>query len=263
MSIATHWHVGKVLWLREWMRVRPDLKDQFINYFLVWPFMISFTSGFLAPLTYFGNDPKRATMLFSGMLLLKILIVAFVNAVVVLRERTLNPVLPYQVTTASLPLVFGVRFLFGSLYTAFWLLPFLPVSKLILGNGLYTDEISWFGVSLVVVLGSMLAMAYGLFLSTMLTNMGRARILWERFIQPALWMGGMWVPFFCFYTLSPWFGYFALCNPFIYVTEAIRHLIFPTGPYLSVPICISAIFVATLGFAMISYYRLRRCIDSV
>lgn len=183
------WSVGTVLFTREWLRVRPDIKDLAINYYLVWPAILSLTSGYLAPVSYFGNDVKRATMLFSGMLLLQILILSYTGAMNILTERTVRPIVQYHVGISSLGTVYAVRFIFGVLYTTLLLIPFFPVSKLVLGAKLYTDEISWVSLLAAIFMGSMLSMAYALFLSTMIDSFMQSRSLWERFIQPALWLG--------------------------------------------------------------------------
>ncbi|MGD1997931.1 MAG: ABC transporter permease [Candidatus Dependentiae bacterium] len=257
------WAVGKVLFAREWYRIRPDAKDLMINYYLVWPAILSLTSGYLAPVNYFGNDVQRATMLFSGMLLLQILILSYTNAMNILTERTVQPVVQYHVGISSLGTVYAVRFLFGVLYTTFLLIPFFPVSKLVLGSKFYTDEISWFVLIAAILMGSMLSMAYGLFLSTMVNSFLQIRSLWERFIQPALWLGGMWVPIAGFYETSPWLGYLSMINPFMYVTEAIRASLFPQGPYTPLLVSVAIITCATLFFITLSYRFMHQCLDAV
>jgi len=253
----------QILLLREWHRIRGSLKDLVVNFYLIWPFLFGIGSGYLAPLTYFGVNPKKATMLFVGMILLQLVIVAHDCAMHILAERTGANVLQYHVTVSSFMTVFVVRSLFSVLFCIALMMPFLPIVKIFLGSYFYTVHTSWPLVVAATALGSLLSVSYALVLSSFISDMTQSLNIWVRFIEPLMWFGGMWVPLFAIYKALPLAGRIARYNPFMYVTEMIRSAVLGDAIYTS-PLTCSVIIVGTsIMFFMLSYYLLKKKIDAV
>ena len=258
------WYQIKILSLRERYRIRHYFWGEIINTTFFWPIMFALGSGYIAPLCYFGRaDAKMATMLFVGMLLLQLMVMSHTYAMIIMRERTASPVIQHQAISTLLPLVYCVRYVFYSSWTAFRLLPFFPVSKLVLCEFLYTDHLSWGALAGMIILGSFLSTAYSCFLSSMVSNMTEAGSLWERYIEPLIWLGGMWVPLFAMMKTSKTLGLITLLNPFLYVTEAVRGLFFQDALFIPLTYCLSAITLAITVLLYGSYHLFRRRLDAV
>ena len=251
------------LFLREWYRVRSGLFDHMLNFFVIWPFLFGVGSGYIAPLTYFGVNPYKATTLFVGMVLMQLVIVAYDGAMLILSERIGSKVLQYHTLSSSLKTVFLVRAGFSVLFTMFLMLPFLPVVRLMLGSYFHAVNTSWPLVLLATSLGSLLSVSYALILSSLITDMTEGMNMWIRFIEPLMWFGGMWVPLFAMHKALPLAGALARFNPFMYVTEAIRFAVLGDAIYTPIWQCSLIILSASTLFFIISYHLLKKRIDAV
>ena len=258
------WTHVQLLWLREWYRIRHYFWGGIINTSIFWPITFAFGYGYIAPMCYFGRiDGKMATMLYVGMLLLQLFVMAHTVGMVIMQERTTQKIIQYQASCTSLSLVYAVRSLFYSLWVAVRMLPFFPVSKLVLGEGLYTEHLSWMGLSGLIILCSFLSVSYASFLSSMVKSITESGSLWERYIEPLLLLGGVWVPLVAMVKTSKILGLICLLNPFLYITEAIRGLFFTDQVFISLPLCVSIIVVSSGFLFFFSYHLMRRRLDAV
>jgi len=252
---------GYVLFLREWYRIKKNILNDCINYIVLWPVIFSITSGYFVPLTYFGVDKKKATVLFAGLLLLQLMIKAYGQAFYFLIERSDGKIIQYQIAATSSFSVFFVRIIFGIFYTAFLLIPFFPVSKLILGNYFYTDQLSWGLLLLVIIIGASLSVTYTGFLFVFIKKLPQVENVWMRTIEPLLWVGGLWVPWGAMYKAVPVVGWISLLNPFLYFTEAIRQLLFRESFYFSLSLCFVVMAGAAIVFFLCAYYLFKKRLD--
>lgn len=258
------WSSIGILLLREWFRLRDRVRTDIVNALFFWPVTYAICSGYCAPVTYFGPNPKQATLFFAGMFLLVVFIFSYTYALFIMQEQIGGKLLQYQVSVTSFFAVYSARFIVGMGRTMLMLLPFFPMAKLVLGVQLYTDELSWVALCGVITVGAFLGTAYGLFLTTMLKGLIDADNAWARYIEPLLWLGGLSAPLSVLFATSSIFGYAALCNPFMYVTEAVRGLFLPAlNAFIPLPFCMAVVIGAGMLFTRLSYVRMRKQLDIV
>ena len=259
--------LNNVYWLlqRQWFLVKNSLGDLFINYALIWPAIFSFSSGYFVPLVFFPYDPvRKGTELMVGMVLLQAFVVAYFMMVDLISERESAGILPYHITATSFAAAFAARILFYVLYVFCAVLPFLPVSKLLLGAHLYTDLISWPLFIVVSFFVVTLVVTYVFALAALVSEMRSIEYVWSYGVEPFLWLSGMWAPAYAIAKSGvPGISWFLLINPFAYGSDALRQLFFHDARFASVGLSVLVMVVATAFFIIIAYWLLRKKIEAV
>ncbi|MGD1997933.1 MAG: hypothetical protein PVJ92_03405, partial [Candidatus Dependentiae bacterium] len=99
--------------------------------------------------------------------------------------------------------------------------------------------------------------------SSMVSSITEAGSLWERYVEPLMWLGSVWVPWAAMVKAVLLLGYVALANPFLYVSEAVRGIFFTTETFIPFVYCIHIIMCGVVVLLFASYHLLRRRLDAI
>ncbi len=258
---------SQVYWLlqREFFLIKNSLFDIFINYAILWPCIFSVSSGYFIPLVFFPHDSiNKGTELMVGMLFLQSFVVAYFMVVDLISERENVGILHYHVVATSFFAAFFSRIIFYVLYVYFCLLPFLPVAKLLLGDCLYTEQLSWPMLMLVLFFMVSLVVTYIFMLSAMVKEMRSIEHMWSYGVEPVLWLSGMWAPAYAVSKSGvPGISWLLFFNPFAYASDALRYLFFNDPKFIGVWVSLPIMGCAILLFLLLSYRILKNQVQAV
>ncbi|MDQ5940887.1 MAG: type transport system permease protein [Candidatus Dependentiae bacterium] len=255
-----------LLLCRHWFMIKDSLVDSVINYVFVWPFLWGISNGTFLPAASFGSQGAiaKGTELVLGMLLLQLMVGTFMPLVLLLGEREESGILRYHVMATSYAAAFFSRLFFFTLYTALMMMPFFPMVKLFIGSNLYTDQLNWFALEGFVFLASAMAISYGFCVFGLIRTMHDIEYAWSYGIEPFLWLSGMWVPVYAIAKCGvPGINWVLLCNPFAYMTEALRQLFFHEVCFAPFSQCMAVMVSSTLFFILAGYWLLKRRLKAV
>lgn len=255
----------QLLFLRECMRVHAHLSKHIINNWLVWPILFACCNGYFMPVALFDSyNVLRGTELFIGILVLHIFVLSYVSAADLLSERVETKVLGYHMQATSFRAVFFARLAFYIFFTFSLMVPFFPVAKLVLRDRLYTALVHWPSVMMIIFLGICLATSYILCWVSIMERTSDLRSLWNRGIDPFLWLGGGWAPGYAVVAGAGRHGWWVYLNPFIYISDSLRSLFLgDTTRFVSMEKAVMVLLFGSLFFATLSYHLLKRRMDVV
>jgi len=252
----------QIYWLlgRQWYLVKNSIPSFCLNYLVLWPFIFSFSQGYLNPSSFFGAQAAdKGTELVIGMLFLQVFVVAFFMAVEAVKEREPEGVFGFHVVATSYFAAFVSRIIFYTLYTYVAIAPFMLSSKLILGTRLYTDLVIWSDYFMVLLLVAIFVVAYIFFVLTFIRSMRSIEHMWAFGVEPVLWLGGMWAPLYAIAKSNvPGITWVTRYNPFGYATDALRQIFFHDARFAPLALSCSIMAGATVLFLLLSYFLLKR-----
>ena len=253
------------LFKREWMRIRLSVKDTLINYWLIWPVIFGYANGYFMPLAAFGNQSyDKATELVLGTLFLTTIIGCFFNVLEIINERLETKVFQYHVAVMSLRTVFVTRFAFTAAYVFVLVLPFCFVAKLVLGPWLVTSHVAWGHFCAVLTLGVVTTTSYLFCWVGFLKKMSDFKHMWERGVEPIMWLGGAWAPGYAIVKSGvPGMSLITRLNPFIYFSDALRQLFLPGPQFTSLSTCYAVMVISTCVMTLFGYHLLKQRMDLV
>ncbi len=239
-----------------------NLKDYVINYAIIQPIIWSVLTGYLQANTYFGStNIKHNTVLFSGTIVVTLLIITFAQSVELLFDLENTRYIDYQITILAPFLVLIERILFSSLITFCMVAPFYPISKLVLQNYIDTSNTSWLQVILLLYFGSLCCSAYHFMVMCILKSSADLDSLWKRVNAPMIDFGGMWIPWIIMYEFSHTLGYIAYANPLIYVSDGLKQAIVGGPEFFALSVCIPMLLFFTVLFTLGAWYFFKRRTD--
>lgn len=233
-------------------------------YGFCWPTVLIGAKAYLGPLMFFGKaSSQQGTLLFLGSLLLYMMMFAFNGVFNFIHERATIRLIEYHRVGSSLFLVLLSRVLFGTGFLFVFVLPLIPLAKIVLPQHFYADRIAWGFLLISLLLSSLLIVSYGYFVSSFYKGMKSADTMWMRINEPLLLLGGPWSPWFIMDAISPSLSFLSRVNPLLYVTESLRQSVFRDGRFFSLTYCYSMMSLFAILFIAGGYYVLRKNLDSV
>ena len=202
-------------------------------------------------------------MLFIGNILLLTLFLCNRSCMELLFDLEGDRYIDYQATLVDARLILVQRIIFASIFSFVILFPFFPVSKLILQSHFDSTNTSWFMLSLILYLSCLCLASYMILVACMLKNSRNLSTFWKRVNVPLLFLGGFLVPWHIINQYSSMLGQIVYLNPFIYMTEGLRHAIIGGNQFLSYNACISGLLIFTLIFTLSSFYFFKKKTDYV
>lgn len=257
-------HQLKLIFWRQFRMYKSKIKEFVIDDLFLWPLIFAVGSCYLAPLMYFGPGfERKAMMLYTGNILLQLLILGFNQASDLLDDRVGNKVFEYQRIGAPLWLLIIGRILFATLMMFLLTLPLLPMTKLYIGDVCYTKEVLWGEYTFILFLSSFVMASYSFFTSSFINGFHQLEDLWMRSNEPLLWLGGFWNPWYIMAGIFPLVGFFTRFNPLLYISEGLRQTTVP-GPEFF-PLLHSMCFLVLFGIGLCfgTYFLLKRRFDSI
>src|SRR5579872_1441120 len=247
---------------RDYYVQMQHLSRYIINYAIIQPVVFSLLTGYFQANTYFGSSNiTQNTILFSGTIVVTLLVVTFIQALDLLFDFDGERYINYQITILSPILVLIQRILFASLMAFLMVAPFYPISKLVLREYLDTSNTNWLMVMILLYFGSLCCSAYHIAAACALKNAASTDSLWKRLNAPMIDFGGMWVPWIVMYKFSPILGYLSYINPLIYVSEGLKQAIVGGSQFLSISTCIIMLMVFTVFFTAVGWYFFKKRLD--
>ncbi len=253
------WHFFK----RDWYVHAKKLPGMLLNYSLLYPAMYAICFAYLQARIYFGNDVKQGTILFAGNILVVILLLSYKLTIDLLFDLQNNRFIDYQITILHPRLVILERILFASIFTFIMMVPFYPVSKLLLQHNLDTSHTSWPHVMLILYVGSLCCSAYHQYATLVLKYGNQITSLWARVNNTLIIFGGFWIPLHVMQKYSPLFARFILLNPALYITEGLRQAIIGGPEFLPFWRCIGMLLIFSVAFTLLSWYQFKKRVDHV
>lgn len=247
---------------RDYYVQMQNLQRYIINYVIIQPIVWSLLTGYLQANTYFGSSNiTQNTILFSGTIVVTLLVVTFVQALDLLFDFDGDCYIHYQIIVLSPILVLLERILFSSIICFLMVAPFYPISKMILQGYLDTSNTNWALVMLLLYFGSLCCSAYNIMAMCILKTASSTDTLWKRFNAPMIDFGGMWVPWAVIYQFSPILGYITYINPLIYISEGLKQAMIGGPQFLSFSLCIGMLSLFTIMFTLLAWYFFKKRTD--
>lgn len=258
---------AKVFWQmfrRDLYVVRSHLVKMAFNSFILTPVIYIFAYAYVQANIYFGSSSSfTGSSILVGIPLILLLIWSYNFTVPLIFDIEGEAFINYQITLLNPRLVLLERILFATLMVFFFIAPFYPVGKLILGDYFYTTHTSWPFVYLFLLLGSYMVCAYHLLVICSLPSSRLIARIWSRCNDPLLIFGGYWIPWNVMNKFSPLLGKITLLNPFIYLSEGLRQAFFNDPKFFSITPCIVAIIIFSVLFTGIGMYLFKKRMDHI
>lgn len=249
---------------RDYYRYKKDIKVYLINFSIIRPALYSISLAYIQVNVLFGSGQKElCTIFFIGNAMLIILILTFQLAFRLLFDLEYNKFVNYQITIIHPRLLLLQRIVFSTLFTFFVLLPFFPISKLILQSYLVTTNASWTKMFIVLFFGSLCLSCYNTLCSCIIKSSNNIASLWMRLNFPMMMLGGMWAPLSVVKSVAPWLTYLLYINPITYLTEGLRRAILGGDQFLPVTTCISALLALSILFTLLSFHFFKKRLDHI
>jgi ABC-2 type transport system permease protein len=237
------------------------VKGYIFNYMILYPIMYSLSFGYLLPLTTFGShDIGHATLVFSGTMLLFLQVIIFVVNLDFLKDLESERYIDYQLTLVSAPWIILERITFTALFCAFIAFPYFPLSKLLLGTTFDTSNTNWPALFMVILVSTFLFATFNM-LCTCLVSSRSLPKFWVRVYAPLIIFGGFLVPWSAMKNLAPFFGYFLLINPMLYVSEGLRQAIIGGPNFFSLWISLGVLLTYLVLFFALTIHFFRKRLD--
>lgn len=239
-------------------------KRFFINFGLLRPLFFAFSFAYIQANVVFPTQQSTfVTMFLIGNTMMIIMVLSFTLAVKLLFDFEQTRFIDYQITQLHPKLVILEKLLFYSLFTCIVMIPFFPVTKLLLGKSFNITHASWPQTILILYLGSLCCSGFQLLATTIMKNSGSIISLWMRLIIPMVIMGGFWVPLHIMQQSLPIFSYIAYINPIMYLTEGLRAAILGTPEFLPVWLCACALSGFSILFTLLTFYFFKKKTDHI
>lgn len=250
--------------VRDCYSYRNKIKTYFLNYILIYPPILCLSFAYLQTAVYFGAEhAKTGTTLFIGNTLLLALFLCNRTCMELLFDLDGNRYIDYQATLIDARLILVQRIVFAATFSFIVLLPFLPMSKLILQSHFDSTNTSWPFLFLILYVSCLCLASYNILAACVLKNHRSLSTFWKRINTPLLFLGGFLVPWHIINQYSPTLGQIVYLNPFIYMTEGLRQAIIGGDKFFSYATCTTGLLLMTLIFTLASFYFFKKKTDYV
>lgn len=249
---------------RDFHVYRKQIKRFLVNFSLLRPLFFSFSFAYIqANVLFQTQQTKFVTVFLIGNTMLILLVLSSMLAYPLLFDFKQERFIDYQVSMLHPKLMILERILFSSLFCFAVMLPFFPVTKLILQSSFDSSHASWPQALFILYLGSLCCCAYHFLAMNIMKGPGSIVSLWMRINIPMLILGGLLVPLHVIQQLSPLVSFFVHLNPIIYLTEGLRSAILGTPEFLPVSTCAVVLLVFSVLFTLLTFYFFRKKTDHI
>jgi len=248
---------------RDFYNAWKTTKDIAFNWAILVPVMYVCMNGYIQPGVMLGKTSQLNMVMFIGSILLSVQVLSFKASIELLFDLLGDRFIDYQLTLLSPRLIIIERIFFATCYTFALLLPYYPMSKLLLGDLFNTQATSWPAVILVLTASAFLISAYNIFICCILNAPHELRKVWVRINNPLFMLGGFWAPWYVVMKASPILGYLSLANPFMYMSEGLRSAFLGTPDFFPVPLCVAVLLGLGCVFTFLALRQFKRRVDHI
>jgi hypothetical protein len=242
-----------------------DLIAHALNYLLISPILFGFCFAFIQKNIYFGMSEQAVTtgtIVFIGSMIIPLLIITYKLLAELLFDLEGNKFINYQMIILHPRLVLLQRIIFASLYTILLTVPFLPITRLIIGHHLNLESINWLKFLCIIVASAFCCASYNIALLTIL-KVKSLKSFWIRVNWPLINLGGFWVPLAIIKQFSSILGILALLNPLTYIMEGLRCAVIGSSEFLTFGTCIAALCIFILLFINGAWILFKKRVDHI
>lgn len=239
------------------------LTNDLFNYAILSPIVLSISFVYVQANIYFGQDDGHiGTIIFAGNILIPLMVMAYKITFELLFDLEKNRFIDYQITLLNPRLVIIERIVFASLISFIVIIPFFPVSKLILGDYFFTQNVSWPKLLLVLLAACFCTVSYHQFFASFLRTY-QIGMFWVRINHVLMTLAGAFIPIYTIAQYSPLLGHVAKLNPLLYATEGVRQALLGTASFLPIWYCILMMSASTVIFTFLTFYAFKRRVDHI
>jgi len=240
------------------------LSNNIINYGIIFPALYAVSFGYLLPMVSWGDGYiRRTTIMFSGSITMLLLVLAFMAYIDLIFDFEQDRFIDYQTSILPARLVLLERLLFSSLFCFILLVPFFPLTSLILRGTIDFSNASWLLMFFHLFLCSLFYSALNIFAVCAIKSSLHMEDLWSRVFTPMLMLGGFEVPWVAMSKAFPALKNFFLLNPVIFASEGFRQALVGGSEFLPLWACESALIVSTVFFMVLAMHYFKKKIDHV
>ena len=247
---------------RDFYVQKPQLKNHFINYSIIYPALYIFCFAYLQTQIYFQGQTQIGAIVFSGTCLVPLLVMTSHISFDLLFDLEKNHHTDYQITALDPRLLHIEQILFSSFFTFLIMMPFFPLAKIFANSLIDLSNIQWSSLFFILYLGSLCFSAYHKLAATIIT-VKKISMFWTRVNYILLVLGGFWVPLNIISVFSPTLGFLVRLNPVVYLTEGLRQSIVGGSKFLPFAQCASALFVLSIIFTLLSFHFFKKRVDHI
>lgn len=235
-----------------------------LNFIVLYPLVSIISYAYLQSKTYFGaQNVTQGTIFFAGSIVLLILSLTFELTILLLFDLENERTIDFRIVLLDPYLVLLEQIVFTTLFSFLMMIPFFPITKLILQDNFDTSNTSWPLLFLIIFLSCLACASYNLLVACALKSSNQLSHLWIRCNLPLLTLGGLWVPWYVVYEYAPGLGLLTLLNPLLYCTEGTRQALIGGTQFLPIGLCMLALLLFSLIFAGISCYLFKKKVDHI
>jgi len=235
-----------------------------INYILFCPPVYAFLYGYIIPYSSIEKvSVHAASVFFAGSIMWLLYPLSFILCLELFFDLQQNRFIDYQLTFAPARLILFERLFFFSLVTWIHLLPYYPLSRLLLGNYFDTSNTSWLMLFIILYFCSLFFVAFNLFFIFFIDRMHQIGNFFMRAVFPMIQLGGLYMPFNIMYQYMYAIGVISFFNPVMHMTEGIRQAIFQSDEYLSHTVTISALLIGTVISMLACFVFFKKRVDHI
>lgn len=239
------------------------IRTWLINYAILKPILYSLYIAYVQARVFFGaaGDPVRGTTIFAGEMLFVIFPLSYQLIIPLLYDFEGDRFINYQIIMLKPQWVIIQKIMFSSLFTFAMALPFFPISKLLMGSNIATENTQWVSLCLFLYVCSLAASAYHMLAACTLKNGQATRMLWARISLPLIFLGGMSVPLYVIKLYSPLLTFISYANPIIYISEGLRKALLGSDLFLDLSVCTLVLLAYTAIFTWFACYYFKKRTD--
>lgn len=240
-------------------------KDQFLDKFIditIWVVLSLIVMSYVMP--HFGLAADFGVFQLGGLIAAAGLFELYANVVELVSDFQGDRVINYGLT---LPIPSWMALCSKTIYfTIIYIILstlMIPIGKLCLFNQFDLTHICYYKLALIILFQSIFYACFVLFPASIINNMMQLGTVWARFIFPMWFLGGFQFSWTALYETLPILAYINLCNPMIYITEAVRVALLGQEGYLNFWLCLFVIILYSCFFLSIALRNLKRKLDYV
>ncbi len=246
---------------RDLHRYRQNAVRYLVDFGLIYPALFALSFGLLLPtISLGGYNPYISTLFICGSTVWIFWPITWNINHAMLYDLKFDQFTQYQMSIIHPRLVLLERLLFCTLVAFINTLPFLLVSKLILGDIFLTAHANWPQLITMILVASLTSAATTLCAVCYLEDVRAANFVIRIFV-PMNNLAGLFTPWHIMNKLSPTLGTLLRINPMLYILEGIRSTLLGGTEFIPFATCVPMLLGWTVIFMLLSFYFFKRKMD--
>jgi ABC-2 type transport system permease protein len=228
----------------------------------VWASITIATNHYIMP--FLGLAPSYSKFILAGAIVVQMLFQAMAEVAANVEDLTGNKEITYLLGLAIPSWVVFSRYAITTAIQGLAMGVFaIPVAAIVMWGDFNFPSISLYKVVLMYVIQSIFFGFFSVWVTSFTKNMQQYEDVWLRVTLP-LWMLGCYTySFAVFRKAVPLFAPLCLLNPFTYAMEGARAAILGQHMFLNYWLCVVAVLVATVGFAVRGIMNMQKRLDTL